>query len=245
MQEAEALQNLKFYIAHNKICKARKVIIIGTKACYNCVFCRGYGVELDSEQRYVKYLICEKAYTATGVGDEADNQAYIKHTDRMKLKMTAQAVWELQNICGLKYGETYKQDDVIELLAKNCTKVSRDTLLQASDPQRCFEPDKATKTVKYMPNYPAGAMYVYRLMHHNANNIGGYVEQYIWVFEGGGFEQETVWATVGAFEKLPTETPKQYIARVSAASGAKIVTEYLELPKIETENEAVTGAAFF
>jgi hypothetical protein len=148
--------------------------------------------------------------------------------DRTEFIISAQAAWELQKVCGFVFGATYTQEYAINVLAKNHRHIDRDTYEQASNERRCLVTDDAAGTVTYLPNYPAGASYIYQLKHHNASN-DGFLLQYIYVFSDGSFEQSLSWATVGVFLRQGNETPKQYIYRVAHECGAKIETEYIKL----------------
>lgn len=215
-------------ISYEKVCHVRKNVMIGTTACLNCVYCKGHVRAVSEQGTPERYVLCERAWQATNNGTEQTDKQNTLFMDRTEFLISAQAAWELQKVCGFVVGETYTQDYAIGVLEKNKRHLDRDTKEQASNERRCLVTDDADKTVTYLPNYPAGASYIYQLKHHNASN-DGFLLQYIYVFADGSFTQASCWATVGIFLRLGNETPKQYIVRVSGICGAKIETSYIKL----------------
>jgi len=215
-------------ISYEKVCHVRKNVMIGTTACLNCVYCKGHVRAVSEQGTPERYVLCERAWQATNNGTEQDDKTNTLFMDRTEFLISAQAAWELQKICGFVVGETYTQDYAIDVLAKNHRHIDRDTYEQASNERRCLVTDDTAGTVTYLPNYPAGASYIYQLKHHNASN-DGFLLQYIYVFADGSFTQASCWATVGIFLRLGNETPKQYISRVSAECKAKIGVSLIKL----------------
>ena len=215
-------------ISYPKVCHVRKNVMAGTTACLNCCYCKGHVKTVSEQGTPEKYVYCERAWQASNNGTEQDDKTNTLFMDRAEFLISAQAAWELQKVCGFVFGATYTQDYAIETLAKNHKHIDRDTYEQASNERRCLVTDDAAGTVTYLPNYPAGASYIYQLKHHNKDN-NGFLMQYIYVFSCGSFMQSTSWATVGVFLRQGNETPKQYIHRVSAECGARIETEYIKL----------------
>ena len=215
-------------ISYEKVCHVRKNVMIGTTACLNCVYCKGHVRAVSEQGTPERYVLCERAWQATNNGTEQTDKQNTLSMDRTEFLISAQAAWELQKICGFVVGETYTQDYAINVLAKNHRHIDRDTYEQASNERRCLVTDDVAGIVVYLPNYPAGASYIYQLKHHNASN-DGFLLQYIYVFSDGSFEQSSSWATVGVFLRKGNETPKQYIYRVAHECGARIETEYIKL----------------
>lgn len=215
-------------ISYPKVCHVRKNVIAGTTACLLCIYCKGHVRAVSEQGAPERYVLCERAWQATNNGTEQTDKQNTLFMDRKEFLISAQAAWELQKICGFVVGETYTQDYAISVLAKNHRHIDRDTYEQASNERRCLVTDDAAGTVTYLPNYPAGASYIYQLKHHNASN-DGFLLQYIYVFADGSFTQSSCWATVGIFLRLVNETPKQYISRVSAECKAKIGVSLIKL----------------
>ena len=215
-------------ISYPKVCHVRGNVIAGTTACLNCCYCKGHARVVSEQGTPEKHIYCERAWQATNNGTEQDDKTNTLFMDRTEFIISAQAAWELQKVCGFVVGETYTQEYAINVLAKNHRHIDRDTYEQASNERRCLVTDDAAGTVTYLPNYPAGASYIYQLKHHNAKS-DGFLMQYIYVFSDGSFEQSSSWATVGIFLRQGNETPKQYIYRVSGECGAKNETEYIKL----------------
>ena len=213
-----------------KVCHVRKNVIAGTTACLNCCYCQGHVNAVSEQGTPEKYVLCERAWQATNMGTEQDDKTNTLFMDRTEFIISAQAAWELQKVCGFERMKAYEKEYVLETLSKHAARqtISRDTLEEASNERRCLVLDDEAGTVTYLPNYPAGASYIYKLKHHNASN-DGFLMQYIYVFGDGSFRQSSSWATTGIFLRQGNETPKQYILRVSAACGAKIETEYIKL----------------
>lgn len=215
-------------IRYERVCHVRKNVLLGTTACLNCPYCKGHVRAVSEQGTPEKYVLCERAWQATNNGNEQDDKTNTLFMDRTEFLISAQAAWELQKICGFVVGETYTQDYAISVLAKNHRYIDRDTYEQASNERRCLVTDDAAGTVTYLPNYPAGASYIYQLRHHNKDG-NGFLTQYIYVFGDGSFTQASCWATVGIFLRQGNETPKQYISRVSDLCGAKVETSYIKL----------------
>jgi len=164
------------------------------------------------------------------MGTEKDDKTNTLFMDRTEFLISAQSAWELQKVCGFERMKAYEKQYVLDTLSIHAARqtISRDTLEEASNERRCLILDDDAGIVTYLPNYPAGASYIYQLKHHNEKK-DGFLMQYIYVFGDGSFRQSSSWATVGIFLRQGNETPKQYILRVSAECGTKIETEYIKL----------------
>lgn len=215
-------------ISYPKVCHVRKNVIAGTTACLNCCYCKGHLKAVSEQGTPEKYVYCERAWQATNNGTEQQDKTNTLFMDRTEFIISAQAAWELQKVCGFVVGATYTQDYAIETLAKHHKHIDRDTYEQASNERRCLVTDDTAGTVTYLPNYPAGASYIYQLKHHNEKN-DGFLMQYIYVFADGSFRQSSSWATTGIFLRQGNEEPKEYIRRVARECGARIETEYIKL----------------